>query len=222
MPTPGIAGCDSTSRYAWSGHVPGCLFHAIVINMILGVDEVGRGCLAGPVAAGAVLLDKKIRGVRDSKKLTRLQREKLDVRIRTRAVAFGIGWASVEEVDSLGLTEAVRLAMQRAVAQISAELEYDELIIDGNYNFLKENPKSRPVIKADDSVCAVGAASIIAKVARDAYMREAAITYPGYFFERHVGYATPKHRAMLVEQGICELHRLSFAQVKAAISLAEA
>lgn len=187
--------------------------------MILGVDEVGRGCLAGPVAAGAVLLDRPIRGIRDSKKLTRLQREKLDVRIRSRAVAYGVGWASVEEIDTFGLTQAMRLAMQRAVAQISAEYDYAELIIDGNYNFLKENPKSRCIIKADDSVPAVGAASIIAKVARDAYMREAALTYPGYFFERHVGYATPTHRARLLEQGICALHRTSFAPVRAAMSL---
>lgn len=183
--------------------------------MILGVDEVGRGCLAGPVVAGAVLLARPIVGVRDSKKLTRGQREKLDVRIRARAVAYGLGWAGVEEIDSLGLTAAVRLAMQRAVAAIGAEQEYDELIIDGNYNFLPSHPKSRCVIKADDSVSAVSAASIIAKVARDAYMREAALTYPGYFFERHVGYSTGAHFQALRELGICQLHRRSFAPIRA-------
>ncbi len=181
--------------------------------MILGVDEVGRGCLAGPVVAGAVLLDKKIRGVRDSKKLTRAQRELLDPKIRAKAVAFGIGWASVEEIDTFGLTQAVRLAMERAVAQIT--VVYDELIIDGNYNFLKDNPKSRCVIKADDSVTAVGAASIIAKVARDTYMAEMALTYPGYLFEKHVGYSTVEHFSALERLGMCEIHRRSFAPIRA-------
>lgn len=181
--------------------------------MMLGVDEVGRGCLAGPVVAGAVLLDTRIRGLRDSKKLTRLQRERFDGIIRAKAVAYGVGWASPQELDELGLTAAVRLAMERAVAEIT--LPYDELIIDGNYNFLRNNPKSRCIIKADDLVPAVSAASIIAKVARDHYMAEAAQQYPGYFFENHVGYSTPQHLGALQSLGICDLHRRSFAPVRA-------
>jgi ribonuclease HII len=181
--------------------------------MILGVDEVGRGCLAGPVVAGAVLLDKRIRGLRDSKKLTKIQRERFDLIIRAKALAFGIGWANAEELDTLGLTAAVRLAMERAVAEI--ELPYDELIIDGNYNFLRQNPKSRYIIKADDLIPAVSAASIIAKVARDRYMAEAALRYPGYFFEKHVGYGTPQHVTALQSLGLCDLHRRSFAPVRA-------
>jgi ribonuclease HII len=181
--------------------------------MILGVDEVGRGCLAGPVVAGAVLLDRRIRGLKDSKKLTKLQRERFDVIIQAKAVAFGLGWASPQELDELGLTAAVRLAMERAVAEI--KLPYDELIIDGNYNFLRTNPKSRCIIKADDTVPEVSAASILAKVARDRYMADMAQKYPGYFFERHVGYSTRQHIAALESLGLCDLHRRSFAPIRA-------
>lgn len=179
----------------------------------MGVDEVGRGCLAGPVVAGAVLLKRRITGVRDSKKLTKQQREEMDLVIRARAVAFGLGWASVDEINQFGLTEAVRLAMRRAVAAIREP--YDELVIDGNHNFLKELPRSRCLIKADDKVCAVGAASIIAKVARDAFMSRIAQNYPAYQFEKHVGYGTAVHRAALLAQGSCVLHRTGFAPVRA-------
>jgi ribonuclease HII len=181
--------------------------------MILGVDEVGRGCWAGPVVAGAVILPKKIAGLRDSKKLTRQQRERLDKVIRKKAVAIGLGWATPQEVDQLGLTSAVRLAMQRAVAEVKTS--YDDLVIDGNYNFLREAPLSRCLIKADDSVPSVSAASVVAKVARDQYMRDIAVQYPGYSFERHVGYGTAAHTAAMQLQGICELHRRSFAPVRA-------
>lgn len=181
--------------------------------MIIGVDEVGRGCLAGPVVAGAVLLNTRIKGLKDSKKLTRQERERLDVIIRQKAIAFGIGWVPAEELDQIGLTEAVRRAMQRAVAHITTD--YEEIIIDGNYNFLATIPNTRCIIKADDLVPAVSAASIIAKVARDNYMRQIAEQYPGYSFESHVGYATAAHRLALQTLGMCELHRRSFAPVRA-------
>lgn len=179
---------------------------------VLGIDEVGRGCWAGPVVAGAVLLDRRIVGIRDSKKLTRIQREKLDVKIRAKAVAWGIGWVAPAEVDKLGLTAAVRLAMERAIQAIDEP--YDDLIIDGNYNFLPDAPGSRCIIKADDTVPAVGAASIIAKVARDNYMREIAAKYPGYAFENHVGYGTLAHQTALKALGTCDLHRRSFAPIR--------
>lgn len=186
--------------------------------MILGVDEVGRGCLAGPVVAGAVVLSTRIRGLRDSKKLTRLQRERLDVIIRAKAVAFGLGWVGPQELDAIGLTAAVRLAMERAVAEI--QQPFDELIIDGNYNFLPNDARSRCVIKADDTVPAVSAASILAKVARDRYMIKIAQEYPGYFFERHVGYGTTQHVSALQRLGLCDLHRRSFAPVRVLLEVA--
>lgn len=159
------------------------------------------------------MLRRRIPGLADSKKLTRAQRELLDVKIRKQAIAYGLGWVMPAELDRIGLTEAVRLAMQRAVAEIT--VAYDGIIIDGNYNYLREMPGSKCIIKADDSVAAVSAASIIAKVARDNYMREMALTYPLYKFENHVGYGTAAHIAALQANGICDLHRRSFAPIRA-------
>ncbi len=180
-------------------------------HMLVGIDEVGRGCLAGPLVAGAVVLGPRINGLRDSKLLTREQRETLALRIERKAIAYGLGWATPAEIDQLGLTTANGLAMQRALDCITCE--YDEIILDGSYNYLKDNPLSKAIIKADQTVKAVSAASIIAKVARDNYMRNQAEIYPGYLFESHVGYATKAHRAALKQLGRCDLHRLSFAPV---------
>ena len=179
----------------------------------MGLDEVGRGCWAGPLVAGAVLLDQPISGLKDSKKLTKTQRQKLDAQIRVSAVALGLGWVSAEEIDQLGLTAAVRLAMKRAM-EIIPDL-YDQIIIDGNYNFFADNPKSRAQIGADNSVPAVSAASIIAKVARDTYMAKVALTYPEYGFEKHVGYGTTAHQLALKINGITKLHRRSFRPIQA-------
>lgn len=184
-------------------------------GIVAGVDEVGRGCWAGPLVAGAVILRQPITGVRDSKKLTKVQRERLAARIQAEAVACGIGWVWPAELDELGMTKSVRLAFERALEPISDQ--YDELVIDGAFNFLPDNPKAKAEIKADDSVPAVSAASIIAKVARDRYMIEMASVYSGYGFERHVGYGTAAHTAALQELGICDLHRRSFAPVRARI-----
>jgi ribonuclease HII len=181
--------------------------------MLVGIDEVGRGCWAGPLVAGAVLLEEPIIGLKDSKKLSKKQRERLDAEIRVQALAFGIGWVTPQEVDELGLTLAVKLAMQRALNQIT--VPYDEVIIDGSLNFLAENPKTIALIKADDLVPAVSAASIIAKVARDNFMAQAAKAYPGYGFESHVGYGTAQHIQALKELGVCEIHRLSYKPIQA-------
>ncbi len=183
--------------------------------LTIGIDEVGRGCWAGPVVAGEVILHRPIEGLKDSKKLTKRQREALDVQIRAEALAVGTGWASPAEVDELGLTEAVRLAMRRALEQITPR--YDEIIIDGNYNFFPENPKARAVIKADDSVPAASAASIVAKVARDDYMARIAADYPDYGFASHVGYCTALHLERLKLHGVSDLHRLSFKPVRALV-----
>lgn len=180
--------------------------------MLIGVDEVGRGCWAGPVVAGAVMFGRRtLPGIKDSKRLTREQREDLDRQIREVAIACGVGWATPAEVDQHGLTKAVSLAMQRAVAEIT--IPYKEIVIDGNYNHLKDNPKARTMVKADGVLSCVGAASIIAKVARDNFMAKAAEEYPGYFFEKHVGYGTPAHQAALNELGVSELHRRRFKPI---------
>lgn len=185
--------------------------------MILGIDEVGRGCWAGPVAAGAVALRAPIVGLNDSKKLTKLARTRLDEIIRAKALAFGIGWASAEEVDRLGLTEAVRLAMHRAVdeAEANVGVKASELIIDGSYNFFAEDLRARTVVGADALIPEASAASIIAKVARDTWMAtHAAKEFPAYQFEKHVGYGTALHAAMLKLHGVSELHRRSFRPIK--------
>ncbi len=149
----------------------------------------------------------------DSKVLKKADRIAADIGIRKIASAVGLGWVSQQEVDAVGLTQAVRLAMRRALAEISSG--YDEIIIDGNYNFVADNPKSQAVIKADGSVPAVSAASIIAKVARDTWMAEqAAVKFPEYGFESHVGYGTKQHIEALRLYGPCGLHRFSYKPVQ--------
>jgi ribonuclease HII len=184
----------------------------------VGIDEVGRGCWAGPVVAGAVILHKPIVGLKDSKLLSKKQRVSLATKIHDLAEAVGIGWVEPAEVDALGLTAAVRLAMERALQQIKAD--YDELIVDGNYNFFAGNPKARAVIKADALFPAVSAASIVAKVARDDYMAEAAKLHPNYGFEKHVGYGTKLHIEMLKAHGVSDIHRLTYKPIRALLELA--
>lgn len=183
--------------------------------VIAGVDEVGRGCWAGPLVAGAVILGSPISGLKDSKKLSKKQRQLLTEQIHHQAAAIGLGWVQPAEIDEIGLTAAVKLAMGRALKQIT--IKYDQLIIDGNLNFFPDNPKARAVIKADDSVPAVSAASIIAKVARDQYMTKIAETHPQYGFEKHVGYGTTLHIERLKLHGVSRLHRLSYKPVAALI-----
>ena len=189
---------------------PGC-YNVLMITV--GIDEVGRGCWAGPLVAGAVILNKSIDGLKDSKKLSKKQREKMADEIQKYAVSIGLGWVQPAELDELGLTEAVRLAMRRALEQIT--VDYDEIVIDGNINFFPDNPKAKAVIKADDTVPTVSAASIIAKVARDNFMAEIANKYPDYGFERHVGYGTAFHLERLKLHGVSQLHRRSFKPVAA-------
>ncbi|HSX45687.1 MAG TPA: ribonuclease HII [Candidatus Saccharimonadia bacterium] len=180
--------------------------------VIAGIDEVGRGCWAGPVVAGAVVLADAIPGLKDSKLLSKKQRERLAAQVEVEALAVGIGWAQAVEVDELGMTEAVRLAMQRALELII--IPYGQIIIDGSLNFLAENPTAVAIVKADQTVPAVSAASIVAKVARDKYMAEACVKYPGYGFDKHVGYGTALHLEMLKLHGVSELHRKSFKPIR--------
>lgn len=185
------------------------------MKAIVGIDEVGRGCWAGPVVAAAVLLGKPVTGLKDSKKTTAKQRQLLTGLVQATAASYGIGWASAEYVDQHGLTQAVRFAMQQALDQITQP--YGKVIIDGSFNFLADNQKTETLIKADDTVPAVSAASIIAKVARDAYMAEQALNFPGYGFERHVGYGTAAHSTALRALGPCQLHRMSYKPLKALV-----
>ncbi len=181
--------------------------------LTVGIDEVGRGCWAGPVVAGAVVLGNPIEGLKDSKLLSKKQRERLATQIELQANAIGLGWVEATVIDEIGLTAAVKLAMERALEQIG--IAYDEVIIDGNVNFLVENPKARAVIKADATVPAVSAASIIAKVARDKYMAELPAEYTGYDFDKHVGYGTALHLEKLKLYGVSDLHRHSFKPIAA-------
>ena len=188
--------------------------------MILGIDEVGRGPWAGPLVVGAVILGgAEIEGLDDSKKLTKKRREALDEVIREQAAAWALGWVSAGELDEVGVSEALRLATRRAVAQIQAQcrekkLAFDEIIIDGTVNFLADTVLERYVTvmaKADGLVPSVSAASIIAKVARDQFMAEQDAVYPGYGFASNAGYGVAKHREAIERLGVTPLHRLSFA-----------
>lgn len=184
--------------------------------IVVGVDEVGRGCWAGPLVAGAVIFDRPMRGLRDSKQIIKEERERLAARIHKNALACGLGWVTPGEIDELGMTGATSLAMRRAVDQLATD--YDEIIIDGIVNYLKDDPRARAVVKADNTVKVVSAASIIAKVARDEYMATiAAADFPGYAFEQHVGYGTKLHQEMLKLHGVSALHRRSFKSIRALI-----
>lgn len=183
--------------------------------MILGIDEVGRGPWAGPLVVGAVVLaGTEIEGLTDSKKLSKKRRDELDLIIREQAAGYGLGWVSSEEIDSIGLSEALKLATIRAVEQIT--VSYHEIMIDGTINFLKETNKGQYVTtlpKADLLIPSVSAASIIAKVARDNFMAEQDLVYPGYGFKSHVGYGTAVHQAAIAKLGVTPLHRRSFAPI---------
>ena len=183
------------------------------MSLEIGVDEVGRGPWAGPLAAAAVALDPKcgLEGLKDSKLLGHQRRWELSLDIKQQAEAIGIGWAGVAEIDRLGLTKATRLAMLRALSGL--DCSDAEIIVDGNFNYLKYRYRCQTVIKADCSVPAVSAASIIAKVARDHYMHQMAKLYPDYGFAEHVGYGTSAHQQCLKIRGPSDIHRRLFAPV---------
>lgn len=176
---------------------------------ICGVDEAGRGPLAGPVCAAAVILPEhlEIPGLNDSKKLTDKRRRELFPLIKAQAVAYGIGFASHEEIDSINILQATFLAMRRALEQL--EVTPDLALIDGNRQTDFGVP-CRTVVKGDSLSASIAAASILAKVSRDDWMLQAAEKYPGYGFEIHKGYGTKAHYAALEALGPCEIHRNSF------------
>ena len=192
---------------------------------ILGIDEVGRGPLAGPLVIGAVILPEEkpewVDELRDSKKLSVKKREKLSEIIMSEAPATGLGWVSSNELDKIGISNALKLATRRAVKEIQEKhVAFSQIIIDGKVNFLSGTSLERFVstaVKADDLIKEVSAASIIAKVARDNYMYQLEEKYPEYGFKKHVGYGTAKHIAAIKELGIIPEHRKSFEPIKSMI-----
>ena len=178
-------------------------------SSVCGVDEAGRGPLAGPVCAAAVILPpgKIIEGVNDSKKLTEKKREKLFDVILSEAVACSVAWASVEEIEQINILNAAMLAMKRAVE--SLDVPADFAIIDGNREPQLDIP-CEPVVKGDARSMSVAAASILAKVSRDRLMLEYAAQYPEYGFEKHKGYGTKLHTDAILKYGETPIHRPGF------------
>ena len=178
-------------------------------DRICGVDEAGRGPLAGPVCAAAVILppDAELPGLNDSKKLSEKKRELLFPMIQEQAVAWSVAFASVEEIEELNILRATFLAMNRAIAGLN--VKPDLALIDGNQNREIAMP-SRTVVHGDARCACIAAASILAKVSRDRLMKELAVRYPQYGFEKHKGYGTKAHYAALREYGPCPIHRRSF------------
>ena len=176
---------------------------------ICGVDEAGRGPLAGPVCAAAVILrdNQIIEGVNDSKKLSEKKREALFDVIREEALAYSIAFATVEEIEELNILNATMLAMKRAVEGLSTKADY--ALIDGNKTPNLDIP-CEYVIKGDANSMSIAAASILAKVSRDRLCREYAEKYPEYGFEKHKGYGTKAHTEAILKYGPCEIHRFSF------------
>ncbi|HLY79861.1 MAG TPA: ribonuclease HII [Caulobacteraceae bacterium] len=183
---------------------------------VCGVDEAGRGPWAGPVCAGAVILKPRgiPKGVDDSKKLSQLKREALEVEIKAKAVAWGVGFASVEEIAQLNILQATGLAMRRAVEAMATAPLF--ALVDGNYRFDLGCPV-KTVVGGDAISASIAAASILAKTARDRLMAQMDETYPGYGFAGHKGYRAPVHAEALLRLGPCPEHRLNWGPVKLAL-----
>lgn len=181
--------------------------------IVAGVDEVGRGPLAGPVITAAVILPQgyDLPGLTDSKKLSAKKREALASQIKEQAVAWALGEASVDEIDEINILHATMLAMQRAVRELSTAP--DRVLVDGNRAPDFGIP-AKAIVGGDGLEPAISAASIIAKVTRDQLMRDYAQLYPSYGFERNSGYPTKQHREALLEHGVTPIHRRSFAPVR--------
>lgn len=185
--------------------------------LICGVDEAGRGPLAGPVFAAAVILDpdRPITGLADSKQLSAQVRDELACSIRAHARAWAVSYASVDEIDALNILEATLLAMRRAVTAL--EVAAEMVLVDGLQCPVLDLP-ARAVVRGDASVAEISAASILAKVTRDAEMLALHDLHPQYGFDRHKGYSTPAHLAALRMHGVSRVHRRSFAPVRALLS----
>ncbi len=194
------------------------LERAFVGGLVCGVDEAGRGPWAGPVCAGAVILDtnprKVPKGLDDSKKLNAKTREELEIQIKAKAVAWGVGFASVSEIASLNILHATGLAMCRAIEAMAVQPTH--ALVDGNYRF-KLPCEVKTVVGGDAKSKSIAAASILAKVARDRLMTEMDAVYPGYGFAGHKGYRAQVHADALLSLGPCEIHRRAWGPVKLAL-----
>jgi ribonuclease HII len=190
------------------------------MTLVCGVDEAGRGPLAGPVYAAAVILDPAlvIEGLADSKKLTPRQRRTLASEIRSRAVAWSVASASVEEIDALNILQASLLAMRRAVEGLAVTPH--EVLVDGLHRPRLSVPV-QAIVRGDATVAVISAASILAKVTRDEEMLALHSLHPQYGFDRHKGYPTSAHLAALREHGVCAAHRRSFAPVRVLLASSE-
>ena len=188
-----------------------------VCGPVCGVDEAGRGPWAGPVSAGAVILnpDDLPPGIDDSKALTEKRRDELAIQIKARAVAWGVGFASVEEIDELNILKATGLAMCRAIEQLGVTPV--AALVDGNYRFALPC-EVQTVVKGDSLSLSIAAASILAKTARDRLMIELDDRHPGYGFARHKGYNAPIHQAALHSLGPCPAHRRTWAPIRALLA----
>lgn len=181
---------------------------------IAGVDEVGRGPLAGPVVTAAVILKKPIDGVRDSKTLTEAKRNQLAIQIKNEAICYAFGRAEVDEIDRLNIHHATLLAMKRAIESLTERP--DQVLVDGLY--VPDVAFScQAIVEGDAKIPAIAAASIIAKVLRDEEMVAMDALYPGYGFAKHKGYGTPQHRNALQEKGLCPIHRKTFCRTTLAL-----
>ncbi len=180
---------------------------------VCGVDEAGRGPWAGPVSAGAVILDPANvpAGLNDSKKLTAKARERLEIEIKATALAWGVGLASAQEIDEINILQATGLAMRRAMAALKIPPAF--ALVDGNYRFDLPCPL-QPIVKGDALSASIAAASILAKVERDRIMMAADLDYPEYGFAGHKGYHAASHVAALKAHGPCPIHRMSWAPIR--------
>lgn len=192
---------------------PDMMLEAACPGPVCGVDEAGRGPWAGPVSAGAVILDpaRVPKGLNDSKKLTAKAREALELEIMDVAIAWGVGFASVEEIAELNVLHAAGLAMCRAIEAMAVKPAF--ALVDGNYRF-KLPCDVKTVVKGDSLSCSIAAASILAKVARDRLMMEMDGLYPGYGFAAHKGYHAPIHVEALRTLGPCPIHRRAWEPVR--------
>jgi ribonuclease HII len=197
---------------------------------IVGIDEVGRGCLAGPVVAAAVILPAEldfeknpwILRIADSKKLTPETREELEPLILSWVLKSGIGVATVEEIDRINIHHACHLAMLRALEDLGPQDQPAHILIDGKFTPKELKGRVTAIVKGDDKCLSIAAASVIAKVWRDRHMASLDERYPGYSFGVHKGYGTPAHQIALKKLGPCVLHRRSFAPVAALLTKEEA